>query len=97
MRRDDVSTDSIRWGCLLIFIIYSGQPPYFLLIYCYFNPRYLDRALKPRHCALTSDQRQRVIQLRAEWCPGDGDADQAEEDAGLLAGCFQQFVKAILD
>lgn len=97
MRRDDVSTDSIRWGCLLIFIIYSRQPPYFLLIYCYFNPRYLDRVLKPCHSVFATNQCQRIVQLRAEWRPGDGNADQAEEDAGLLAGCFQQFVKAILD
>lgn len=45
--------------------------------------------IQPAQGFFFADERQRVIQLRAEWRPGDGNADQAEENARFLAGCFQ--------
>ena len=44
--------------------------------------------LKPRQCALAADQCQCIVELRAEWRPGDGDADEAKENARLLASDF---------
>ena len=45
--------------------------------------------VQPAQGFFFANQCQCIVQLRAEWCPGDGDADETEEDAGLLTGGFQ--------
>ena len=48
--------------------------------------------VQPAQGFFFANQCQRIVQLRAERRPGDGDADETEEDAGLLTSYFQQFV-----
>ena len=53
--------------------------------------------IQPLQGFFLANQCQRIVQLRAERRPGDGDADETEEDAGLLTSYLQQFVQAVLD
>ena len=70
-----------------------GEPA-FCVMWSALLPKIL---LDSRQRPLLAKQRQRVIQLGAEGCPGGGDADEAKEHTGLVASGLEELVESVLN